>query len=104
MMSTDEIIETFKWLKSYRQNEVPDDFLKKWISEVDPKDGDCKRCAEHTKLRKYMIHDSCEDDTAIRDLARPFIGGIADDDGYAVTTLTQVVEELTKLIPKEAKK
>ena len=47
--------------------------------------------------------DDCETDTNVRNLARPILGSIADDDGYAVTSLEQIVEELISKLAEAEK-
>lgn len=51
-------------------------------------------------LRKHyvmMLRDTCDDDTQIRELARPILGdkGV-DGDSYCVPPITDIVEELTR--------
>jgi hypothetical protein len=56
------------------------------------------------KLYKFLIRDTCDDDTNIRSLCRPFLGEFkTDHDGYAVISIVEVVENLIKHFTQTAK-
>lgn len=44
-----------------------------------------------------MLRDTCDDDTTIRELARPILGDkLVDGDSWGVPPITDIVEELVK--------
>lgn len=53
-----------------------------------------QKLAEVEKLKDYLIKDSCDDDTRIRDLCRPFID--VEGDSHSVPGIVELVERLTE--------